>query len=51
MLVKTSNSATATGTGTATGASPTATKKSAGSKIRGGAEGLLVMALVAFVIW
>ena len=51
MLVKTSNSATATGTGTATGASPTATKKSAGSKMRGGAGGLLVVTLVAFVMW
>jgi hypothetical protein len=57
VLVKTSNSTAGTGTGTgtgtatATGASPTATKKSAGSKVRGGARGLLVMALVAFVMW
>jgi hypothetical protein len=49
VLVKTSESTTATGT--STGASPTATKKSAGSKMRGGAGGLLVVTLVAFVMW
>jgi hypothetical protein len=49
VLVKTSNSAT--GTGTATGASPTATKKSAGSKMQGSTGGLLVLALAAFVMW
>jgi hypothetical protein len=49
VLVKTSESPTASGT--STGASPTATKKSAGSKVRGGGGGLLIIALVAFVMW
>jgi hypothetical protein len=52
VLVKTSTSTSiTTGTGTSTGASPTATKKSAGSKVRGGGGGLLIIALVAFVMW